>query len=782
MSLQIASPFQQFFDRDGSPLDNGFVYVGTANLNPETNPLTIYYDDALTIPAAQPLRTSNGYIVRNGSPARLYTSQEDFSLTVRDKNGVLVFTVADATSLSNFVSQLAAGSGSSLVGYNQGGVGAVDRTVQSRLRDYVSVKDFGAVGDGLADDTTAIQAAIDTGSDLYFPPGNYLITSTLSFAQTNKSYIGAGKDSSLITLSGSGLKRLASVTGSRVTFEAIGFAGDTGANRPSISIGAIFLAGGAAGVRFYDCLFTSFSGRWGSNPNPAQESIDVYAVEIDANGVNDFRFESCRFSNITNEVDLGQPAGLGGGFCGGIYLYKDNAASVINPSSGEIIDCQFSEMATLRPDGSPNSNINQTDADAIRTQVVAASDDDKVYRVRISGCRFFNVQKSAVKSSGTAGLVIEDSQIYSYRSDVDMQAAIRVQWTKSATIRNTFCRGRFYSLVVVIGKDIVVDGVYFLGRSSADYFSASGSVFQALDTGFTESNLVFRNVYVNKAPQLFIQIGQPSGEIFANDNITIENVVARLCAPNNDPNFAFIDIRKTKRVRLSNIKIDDRDVGNILDAIRLRDCVEVYVDDTQVDCTRRGLTVDRIAASLAPQLADVSVSNLSVWRGNHLTDPNTAVVSIRGDQTPSTPRIDNIRINGVYVSMLGTSVPNNSLALIVEAMGGTVYDVTCYVRNDGTNTDFNTGFSILGCTKLFASTLAMIFETGISPTAALTPAVGVVGGGEVKVSGVMSASDGVFALNCNRVVLSDVTCANGQTPATDLGGNTNYQAINCVAF
>jgi hypothetical protein len=158
MSLQIVSPFQQFFDRDGSPLDNGFVYVGTVNLNPETNPLTIYYDDALTIPAAQPLRTSNGYIVRNGSPARLYTSQEDFSLTVRDKSGVLVFTVADATSLSNLATQLASSSGSSLVGYNQGGVGAVDRTVEDRLQERVSPLDYGAAGDGVTDDSLKFAA------------------------------------------------------------------------------------------------------------------------------------------------------------------------------------------------------------------------------------------------------------------------------------------------------------------------------------------------------------------------------------------------------------------------------------------------------------------------------------------------------------------------------------------------------------------------------------------------------------------------------------------------
>lgn len=94
----ITPPFKVYPDLNGQPLNNGFLYFGVAGQNPETNPITVYWDVAGTIPAAQPIRTVNGYPARFGTPTNVYTAS-DTSITVRNSKSVLVVTALNSTDL-----------------------------------------------------------------------------------------------------------------------------------------------------------------------------------------------------------------------------------------------------------------------------------------------------------------------------------------------------------------------------------------------------------------------------------------------------------------------------------------------------------------------------------------------------------------------------------------------------------------------------------------------------------------------------------------------------------
>jgi parallel beta-helix repeat protein len=96
------------------------------------------------------------------------------------------------------VQQVTPATDASAVTYTPAGTGAVDTTVQTKLRESVSVKDFGAVGDGVADDTAAIQAALNSGASVFLPSGTYNISSALTIPTNGQEFIGQGKGKSII--------------------------------------------------------------------------------------------------------------------------------------------------------------------------------------------------------------------------------------------------------------------------------------------------------------------------------------------------------------------------------------------------------------------------------------------------------------------------------------------------------------------------------------------------------------------------------------------------------
>ena len=145
------------------------VNVKISNLPPATTPLT----GAELMP-----------VVQGGVTKKVAVGGTIPAAQILNTPAVTVAATNVQGAINEIVSDLAASSGSSLVGFLQAGTGAVATTVQSKLRDVVSVKDFGAVGDGVADDTAAIQAAINTGFNLVFPAGTYLannLTQSTSF-------------------------------------------------------------------------------------------------------------------------------------------------------------------------------------------------------------------------------------------------------------------------------------------------------------------------------------------------------------------------------------------------------------------------------------------------------------------------------------------------------------------------------------------------------------------------------------------------------------------------
>lgn len=104
-------------------------------------------------------------------------------------------------------------------------VGDTTRILNNKLSDIVSVKDFGAVGDGTTNDYDSFKTAIDTvkvnGGGLYVPTGTYLLTATnnTSIIPYNITLYGDGKGiSTVIFKAATTDEYIALVVGSNVTF------------------------------------------------------------------------------------------------------------------------------------------------------------------------------------------------------------------------------------------------------------------------------------------------------------------------------------------------------------------------------------------------------------------------------------------------------------------------------------------------------------------------------------------------------------------------------------
>ena len=211
----------------------------------------------------------------------------------------------------------------------QAGTGAVARTAQAKMRDVVSVKDFGAVGDGVTDDSAAFLAAFNTGKRVYAPAGTYR-TYLLNMPSDSFLY-GDGEQTVIKPFNLAGLGALGANSGSAssfitgLTIRDVKFLG-TVVTDGFLEQAHLLILEGVKRARIEDCYFEGFrgdglyigAGRTGTE----RHNIDVVVrncvfdgvnndnrngisvIDIDGIEIEGCVFRNCSRSNMPGSVDF----------------------------------------------------------------------------------------------------------------------------------------------------------------------------------------------------------------------------------------------------------------------------------------------------------------------------------------------------------------------------------------------------------------------------------------------------------------------------------------------
>lgn len=195
--------------------------------------------------------------------------------------------------------------------------------VRDALGLPISVKVYGAVGDGATDDTDAIQAALAAvpaaGGLVYFPPGTYLLDETIEL-RTGVRVVGAGKDATYIK-AGAGFPTstpMVTLSDATTTFNSRVEHLTLDCNSVSGSIGVLSGNGqegsGLLHVRVWnyrDCGFRAESGG-GANSDPAEMIVEGCEFWGSASGSNyGLDFDTCNGAIYVSDTTILPLSGTG---------------------------------------------------------------------------------------------------------------------------------------------------------------------------------------------------------------------------------------------------------------------------------------------------------------------------------------------------------------------------------------------------------------------------------------------------------------------------------------
>jgi hypothetical protein len=477
------------------------------------------------------------------------------SLTPTDTASDVTLTLpASTTSLVDSAS-LAASGGSALVGYLPAGTGAVATTVQTKLRESVSVKDFGAIGDGIADDTAAIQAAItyaltatNPGAStnpmlaIHFPAGVYIVdnnvlSGALSRQVSGALFTGDGWFASVLRFKPSlaATSYMLDETNKLqfAVFQNLGFEGTTPTNYSAgtVPANANFIrqnsSGFSQGLKFVSCRIAGF-----------QKVLEC----VGTNTASENKFINCKITHIgTYVLGLNNQQSLNHEFVstdievilGDIFYINSGSGGAIHVFGGSIIPLGSGSCAVLRMVGSLISHGIQfygTRFELRSASVLAVMPNNAVGSATFNQCSIYNTESSGsrdIVSVGTfASLAFNGCEFPSNGAASTYRLVGTNQYGESGRLIFDSCR-----VSSSLSDAIVFSGAY--GRATArgcypmDYGSVSAEPFiTAIDfdlggagcydvSGYKDASANVKRIWVKPANNIWPKSNGAGGS--AND-------------------------------------------------------------------------------------------------------------------------------------------------------------------------------------------------------------------------------------------------------------------------
>lgn len=203
--------YNVYTDSLGEPLDNGYIYIGETGLDPIANPVKVSWDESGLYPVTFPVRTLNGYPLRDGIPAQMYIEQShnyEYSILINDEDGDEVFS--SSTGLGGYFGEDAGSLGGQPASYYAADAEVVhidgDETINDEKtfsQSIVVANDFGIRLTNLSG-TNRLFLAQDTNDDFLLGSTSAatLVRSDGTFTHNGDTIWTSGNDSALAHLAG----------------------------------------------------------------------------------------------------------------------------------------------------------------------------------------------------------------------------------------------------------------------------------------------------------------------------------------------------------------------------------------------------------------------------------------------------------------------------------------------------------------------------------------------------------------------------------------------------